>query len=129
MAHAERRQLERFPLRIPLRFRPLGLAGDATEHFTEAINVSRGGFFFVTSAPLQVGMPIEATLNLPVEVTGGKADETHCRARLVHAKPDSYSDGRMGYGAEIEMYFEPRKIESPKAMSVIPPTIGKKTNT
>ena len=74
-------------------------------------------------------MPIEATLNLPVEVTGGKADETHCRARLVHAKPDSYSDGRMGYGAEIEMYFEPRKIESPKAMSVIPPTIGKKTNT
>lgn len=129
MAHVERRQLERFPLRIPLRFRPLGLAGDTTEHFTEAINVSRGGFFFVTSAPLQVGMPIEATLNMPVEVTGGRVDETHCRARLVHAKPDSYSDGRMGYGAEIEMYFEPRKSESPMVAPVNPPPLGRKPNS
>lgn len=63
----------------------------------------------MTSAPLQVGMPIEATLVMPVEVTGNKPDETHCRARLVHAKADAYSDGRMGYGVEIEMYMEPRK--------------------
>jgi PilZ domain len=109
---AERRQLERFRLRVPLRFRQLGLASDHTEHFTETANISRGGFFFVTSAPLQVGMPIEATLNMPSEVTGGKADETHCRARLVHAKPDAYSDGRMGFGAEIEMYIEPKKPDS-----------------
>ena len=63
----------------------------------------------MTSAPLQVGMPIEATLNMPTEVTGGKSNETHCRARLVHAKPDAYSDGRMGFGAEIETYIEPKK--------------------
>jgi hypothetical protein len=67
----------------------------------------------VTSAPLQVGMPIEATLNMPAEVTGGKPDETHCRARLVHAKPDAYGDGRMGFGAEIEMYIEPKKAAGP----------------
>jgi len=109
---AERRQLERFRVRVPLRFRPLGLAADHTEHFTETANISRGGFFFVTSAPLQVGMPIEATLSMPSEVTGGKADETHCRARLVHARPDAYSDGRMGFGAEIEMYIEPKKPDS-----------------
>jgi len=89
----ERRQLERFRLRVPLRFRMLGLAADHSEHFAETANVSRGGFFFVTSAPLQVGMPIEATLNMPAEITGGKADVTRCRARLVHAKPDAYSDG------------------------------------
>ena len=112
MSPAERRQLERFRVRVPLRFRPLGLAADHTEHFTETANISRGGFFFVTSAPLQVGMPIEATLNMPSEVTGGKADETHCRARLVHAKADAYSDGRMGFGAEIEMYIEPKKPDS-----------------
>ena len=104
---SERRQLERYRLRIPLRFRPLGLAFDQSEHFTETTNISRGGFFFVTSAPLQVGMPIEVTLNMPAEVTGGKPDLTRCRARLVHAKPDAYSDGRMGFGAEIESFLDP----------------------
>jgi hypothetical protein len=104
---SERRQLERFRLRVPLRFRTLGLASDRSEHFAETANISRGGFFFVTSAPLQVGMPIEVTLNMPSEITGGKPDVTRCRARLVHAKPDAYSDGRMGFGAEIESYIDP----------------------
>ena len=113
MPPSERRQLERFRIRVPLRFRPIGLAAGAVEHYAETANISRGGFFFVTSAPLQVGMPIEATLVMPSEVTGGKADETHCRARLVHAKPDAYSDGRMGFGAEIEMYIEPKKAAEP----------------
>ena len=115
MAPAERRQLERFSLRVPLRFRALGLAGDKSEHFTEAVNLSRGGFFFVTSAPLQVGMPIEATFRMPKEVTGGAPDETHCKARLVHAKPDAYSDGRMGFGAEIEMF-----LNSDKKKKIVP---------
>lgn len=119
MSPSERRQLERFRIRVPLRFRPLGLASTQVEHFAETTNVSRGGFFFVTSAPLQVGMPIEATLRMPAEVTGGKPDETHCRARLVHAKPDAYSDGRMGYGAEIEMYIEPKKPAEPAASQAL----------
>jgi hypothetical protein len=100
----------------------VGLASGAAEHFAETANISRGGFFFVTSAPLQVGMPIEATLNMPAEVTGGKSDETHCRARLVHAKPDAYSDGRMGFGAEIEMYIEPKK--SPQSAATPTPNIA-----
>jgi PilZ domain len=116
MAASERRQLERHRLRIPLRFRSIGLAGDKSEHFTEALNVSRGGFFFVTSAPLQVGMPIEVTLNMPVEVTGGRPDLTRCRARVVHAKPDSYSDGRMGFGAEIESFIEPEVVKQLKSL-------------
>jgi hypothetical protein len=118
---SERRHLERYRLRIPLRFRTINLAGDKSEHFTEALNVSRGGFFFVTSAPLQVGMPIEATIKMPPEVTGGKSDETHCKARVVHAKADSYSDGRMGFGAEIEAYIEPEKPKMPGPELVKPP--------
>ena len=102
---SERRQLIRYPMRTPIRFKATGLAGDKSEHFTEALNISRGGFYFATSAPLQVGMPIEATLHMPAEVTGGKPDVTHCRARLVHARPDAYSDGRMGFGAEIESFL------------------------
>ena len=121
MATTERRHLERYRLRIPLRFRSLSLAGDKSEHYTEAINISRGGFFFVTSAPLQVGMSIEASLRMPTEVTGGKPDDTHCKARVVHAKPDSYSDGRMGFGAEIEAYIEPEKPKAPGPELVKPP--------
>ncbi len=126
MAPSERRHLERFRLRVPLRFKPTGLAADSTEHFTEAINLSRGGFFFVTSAPLQVGMPIEATLRMPVEVTGTQSEETHCKARVVHAKADAFSDGRMGFGAEIESFIEPSKPRPPRPELVKAPPVAAK---
>jgi hypothetical protein len=90
-----------------LRFRALNLAADKSEHFTEAINVSRGGFFFASSAPLQVGMAVEATLLMPVEVTGNQPQETRCTARVVHMRNEPFGDGRMGFGAEIEKYHAP----------------------
>jgi PilZ domain-containing protein len=101
---AERRQLTRYNIRIPLRFRAINLPADKSEHFTEALNVSRGGFFFASSAPLQVGVPIEATLRMPAEVTGGTAEETRCTARVVHVRNEPYGDGRIGFGAEIEKF-------------------------
>ena len=104
MKVAERRQLARLSLRTPLRFRALGVASDQTEHFTEALNVSRGGFFFASSAPLQVGMPIEATLHMPAEVTGNGAQEMGCTARVMHVRNEPYGDGRIGFGAEIEKF-------------------------
>jgi hypothetical protein len=104
MAASDKRQLTRYNLRTPLRFRAVGLASDKTEHFTEALNISRGGFFFATSAPLQVGTSIEATLRMPTEVTGGKAEEARCTARVVHVRNEPYGDGRIGFGAEIENF-------------------------
>jgi hypothetical protein len=104
MNGSERRQLTRYNLRTPLRFRASGLSSDKTEHFTEALNVSRGGFFFASSAALQIGMPIEATLRMPVEVTGGLMEETRCTARVVHVRNEPYGDGRIGFGAEIEEF-------------------------
>jgi hypothetical protein len=101
---SERRQVSRHNIRSPLRFRALNVAADLSEHFTEAINVSRGGFFFASSAPLQVGIPLEATLRMPTEVTGTQPQETRCTARVVHVKNEPYGDGRIGFGAEIEKY-------------------------
>ena len=101
---SERRQATRHNIRTPLRFRALNLAADKSEHFTEAMNVSRGGFFFASSAPLQVGMPLEAMLRMPAEVTGSQAQETRCTARVVHVRNEPYGDGRIGFGAEIEKY-------------------------
>ena len=102
---SERRHLKRYNLRTPLRFRAVHLAADKSEHFTEALNVSRGGFYFATSAPLQVGMPIEAMLRMPADVTGNVPEETFCRARVVHVRNQPYGDGRIGFGAEIEAFL------------------------
>ena len=102
---SERRHLRRYNLRTPLRFRAIGLASDKSEHFTEVLNISRGGFYFATSAPLQVGMPIEAMLRMPTEVTGHPQEETYCRARVVHVRNEPYGDGRIGFGAEIEAFL------------------------
>jgi hypothetical protein len=104
---SERRQVTRYSMRTSLRFRAINLAADKSEHFTEAINISRGGFFFASSAPLQVGMPIDCTLRIPPEVTGSKPQETHCTARVVHVRNEPYGDGRIGFGAEIEKYHTP----------------------
>jgi hypothetical protein len=106
----ERRQLTRYNLRTPLRFRALGVTTDNCEHFTEALNVSRGGFFFASSAPLQVGVPLEVTLRMPREVTGTCEQETNCTARVVHARSEPFGDGRIGFGAEIEeLHIDPAK--------------------
>ncbi len=102
---SERRHLKRYNLRTPLRFRAVHLAADKSEHFTEALNISRGGFYFATSAPLQVGMPIEAMLRMPSDVTGNVPEETFCRARVVHVRNEPYGDGRIGFGAEIEAFL------------------------
>jgi hypothetical protein len=107
MSSSERRQLTRYNVRTPLRFRAVNLAADKSDHFTEALNVSRGGFYFASSAPLQIGTPIEATLRMPAEVTGSKAQETKCTARVVHVKNQPYGDGRIGFGAEIEAFHNP----------------------
>ena len=101
MHAAERRQVTRHNHRTPLRFRSTGVAADQSDHFTEALNISRGGFYFASSAPLQVGMPIEVTVRIPGEATGGQIEEMQCTARVVHVKNEAYADGRIGFGAEI----------------------------
>jgi len=111
MKTSERRQVARTSIRTPLRFRALGVAAEKTEHFTEALNISRGGFFFASSAPLQVGMPLEATVRMPAEVTGSTSQEMRCTARVVHVRNEPYGDGRIGVGAEIEKFEAVQPLE------------------
>jgi hypothetical protein len=115
MQGAERRQLTRHSLRTPLRFRSTGVAADKSDHFTEALNISRGGFYFASSAPLQVGMPIEVSLRIPGEVTGTtQTEEMRCTARVVHVRNEAYGDGRIGFGAEIVKFTSaPAPAHSP----------------
>lgn len=115
MQSAERRQVGRHSLRTPLRFRSTGVIADKSEHFTEALNISRGGFYFASSAPLQVGMPIEVMLRMPTEVSGNQSEEMRCTARVVHVRNEAYGDGRIGFGAEIVKFNAPMGASQPKA--------------
>lgn len=101
MPAPDRRQLTRHNLRVPLRFRSVAVNSDKSDHFTESLNISRGGFYFTSSAPLQVGVGIEVTLRMPKEVTGSENEEMRCMARVVHVRNEPYGDGRIGFGAEI----------------------------
>jgi hypothetical protein len=114
MDGSERRVLKRHNIRTPLRFRTIDLTGSSSDHFTQAMNVSRGGFYFASAAPLKMGMPIEATLRMPSEVTGGEARLTSCTARVVRVKSQAYKDGRVGFGMEIERVHT-AEIETPGA--------------
>lgn len=107
MTAADRRQLPRHAVRTPLRFRSTGVAADKSDHFTEVLNLSRGGFYFASSAPLQAGMPIEVSIRMPKEVTGGDAEELTCMARVVYVRNEAYGDGRIGFGAEITRFNAP----------------------
>ena len=106
MFSPERRQLTRYNVRTPLRFRAINLAADKSDHFTEALNVSRGGFFFASSAPLRIGMQLEVTLRMPIEVAGTAAKEINCTARIAHTRSEPFGDGRSGFGAQIEEHTD-----------------------
>jgi len=63
MKASERRQLARTTTRTPC-VSGISVAADKTEHFTEALNISRAGSFL--RLRLRCGrMPLEATLECP----------------------------------------------------------------
>ena len=107
----ERRVIPRYSVRIPIRFRSIGLASNGLEHRTETLNISRRGLFFASYAELRAGMPIEISLRMPREVTGCETVDARCFGRIVHAKTRMFADGRTGYGVEIERFTSPRYAE------------------
>lgn len=111
MEATERRVLPRYNVRIPIRFRSVGLATNSSEHRTESLNVSRRGLFFASHAELRVGMPIELSLRLPREVTGLETVDARCFGRVVHARTGMFADGSTGYGVEIEKFTSPAYAE------------------
>lgn len=111
MERAERRDIPRYSVRIPLRFREVGLASNGSEHRTESLNISRRGLFFASDTELQVGTPIEILLRMPREVTGLLTVEARCFGRVVHARRGMFADGRNGYGVQIERFTSPAYAE------------------
>jgi hypothetical protein len=65
-ADSDRRMSRRFPLRLAVRYRPIGSrdAGDWTAG--ESVNISSGGVLFTTTEAIQQGQPVEALVSWPV---------------------------------------------------------------
>jgi hypothetical protein len=74
----------RYPLRIPLRYRP---SGDPQWREGRTENISRSGVLFRTDHLMPLQTPIEMLLALPAEVGGGEdAATVICRGRIVRTE-------------------------------------------
>jgi hypothetical protein len=96
----DRRNDTRVSVRVPLRFKLIGLQ-NAEEQVAESENLSQRGVFMWTEYPLNVGAQVELKLRMPREISGDLAAEVHCTARVVRIVK---GEGQSGVGLRIERY-------------------------
>ena len=103
MSTRERRNDTRVNIRVPFRFRVLTIPG-SPEQVAESENISQRGILFATTFPLQVGTPLEVSLEMPRELAGRISSDVNCVARVVRVQPDEFLGGKAGIGLHIEEY-------------------------
>lgn len=72
----------------------------------ETTNLSERGIGFRSRENLAIGAPLEMYLTLPRELTGRRAEEVRCSARVVHVDARMDAHGQKAFGAVVEK-FEP----------------------
>ena len=98
----DRRNETRVTVRIPLRYKLIG-SQSVEEQIAESENLSQRGVFMWTAYPLQIGTQVALRLRMPSEISGFRAAEVHCTARVVRMQ-ESDSGGLVGVGLRIERY-------------------------
>jgi hypothetical protein len=66
----DRRQIHRYPLRLPVEVR-LGSRGHTHAGMATTTNISIRGIYFVSDQQCEIGTEFGATIRLPGEITGG----------------------------------------------------------
>jgi len=98
----------RFPLQLAVRYRQVG-AGDWCVGRTE--NISRSGVLVRTEEPVEVDVPIELRLEMPVIPAHHEPAEIWCRGRVVRTVA-SAGHPSTRYAVAIEEYdFLPPSAE------------------
>lgn len=101
MTGTERRNTQRFNMRLPLTVRwTTGAAVGETS--TESRDVSSRGVYFFLSKEVKEGSPIEILLTLPNEITMAGPVRVRCLGRVQRTEPRD--EGNMGVVAAIERY-------------------------
>lgn len=101
MAIAERRSMQRYPIKLRLSVRPAG-APAAAEIQTESRNVSSHGVFFVLEQPVKSGSSLDIVLTMPSELTRDEPVRVRCEARV--QRTENLGQGQVGVAAKIERY-------------------------
>jgi hypothetical protein len=112
---SEARTGKRFPLELPIRFRPKKTAGgrDGT-----TADVSAAGVYIQANTDLPVGSSIEFDITLPAKVLGTPNDvQVHCTGRVVRRESDNQNGKgrkRSGVACVIDQYKFIRKNKGKK---------------
>jgi len=103
MNEQERRQRTRFDLKIPLFIRPLK-APRTEEHAGVTENISATGLFLASDLALEVGAPLEISLQMPERVTGKPLCEWCCRGRVVRVQCRDERHEKPGAAVAFQYY-------------------------
>jgi PilZ domain len=95
----DRRQAPRFAVSVPLRVR---IGNDtAPEELIASINLSERGVYFETSSPVQKGLAVRLSFEMPEEVSGVPATQWNCAGEVVRVE-SSKTPGKVGVGIRID---------------------------
>jgi PilZ domain len=100
-AQAERREEQRFPLRLPVFVRSMD--GHLREESSFTQDVSARGAFFYLYKRLAEGTPIELLLTLPAEITLTENIRVRCKGKVVRVV-NGMDGGQTGVAVVIEQY-------------------------
>jgi len=100
-AQAERREEQRFPLRLPVIVKSVHNGVEEETSLTR--DVSARGVFFYLDRNLAEGTPVELILTLPAEITLTDSIRVRCRGKVVRLV-SSINGGKTGVAAVIEQY-------------------------
>jgi len=103
MKPTDRRRDLRVNARVAMRFRVLNNP-TLPEHLAESENMSQNGIYFLTSVPLEIGMPVELSLRIPHNLAQKITTEVMCVGRVVHVRPISKPGGISGIGLHFERF-------------------------
>lgn len=76
------RRAQRFPIEVPLCYRPLG---DEVWRFGTSTNMSRSGLLFVGDVSLEPQTRVEVSFELPVLIPGERGTQMMCRGTIARS--------------------------------------------
>ena len=102
----------RYPLRIPLRYRP---AGDPEWREGRTENISRSGMLFRAEEMIPANAQLEINLVLPAEIAGLSAAEVVCRGEVVRSLEPEQPTMTPALAAKILQYHFQHGSQIPQA--------------
>jgi len=104
MNSIDRRAGPRVNVCVAMGFRVLDHP-EMSEQKAESENMSQHGIYFLTDAPLQIGMPMVLTLRIPHDLTQKVTSEVVCVGRVAHVRPIAGKERMLGIGIHIERFY------------------------